>query len=245
MKNILVLGATSGIAIPCMRLWAERGDSLLLCGRNSEKLKSVEDDLVSRGAASCQSFACDLGDVSSHDTLFKKIESDFADCDTVFLAYGLLGDQKECEQSFDKTLDSLQVNFISAVSLLTYFANKFEEKGAGSINVITSVAGDRGRKTNYVYGTGKGAMSLFLQGLRNRLCSSGVNVLTIKPGFVATQMTEHLKKGPLFAEPDSIAPSIVRAIDKEKEVIYVPWFWQIIMMVFCLIPEKIFKKLSL
>lgn len=139
----------------------------------------------------------------------------------------------------------LQTNFTTVVSLLTLLANLFERQGRGSIAVISSVAGDRGRQSNYVYGAAKGALTIYLQGLRNRLAKANVHVLTIKPGFVDTPMTRDFKKGLLWVGPDVIARGIVKAIDKRKDVAYLPFFWRYIMFIIKIIPERIFKRLSL
>ena len=143
------------------------------------------------------------------------------------------------------TLQEFQINLVSVVSLLTLLANYFEKQGKGCIAVISSVAGDRGRQSNYIYGAAKGGLTIFLQGLRNRLSKAGVCVLTIKPGFVITPMTENFKKGFLWAQPQQVAKAIVSAIRRRKNVIYVPWFWRWIMLVIRNIPENVFKRMSL
>jgi short-subunit dehydrogenase len=134
---------------------------------------------------------------------------------------------------------------LSALSFLTLLANYFEKRGTGTLAAISSVAGDRGRQSNYIYGTTKAALSTFLQGLRNRLSSKNVHVLTIKPGFVDTPMTAHLKRGLLFATPEKVAQDIIRAIAGKKSVLYTPWFWRWIMLAIKMIPETIFRKLRL
>jgi len=129
--------------------------------------------------------------------------------------------------------------------LLTLLANRFEAQRHGTLAVIGSVAGDRGRQSNYVYGTAKGALAIFLQGLRNRLHPAGVRVLTVKPGFVDTPMTASFKKGPLWAAPEAVAAAIVAAVERGRDVIYTPWFWWGIMTLIKLVPERVFKKLKL
>lgn len=142
-------------------------------------------------------------------------------------------------------VEAIGVNFVSAASLLSHLANLMEKRRGGTIAVISSVAGDRGRQSNYVYGAAKAGLSAFASGLRNRLQKSGVSVVTIKPGFVDTPMTAHVKKGPLFATPEAVARGIVKAIDRRKDVVYVPGFWRPIMWLIRSIPERIFKRLSL
>jgi short-subunit dehydrogenase len=175
------------------------------------------------------------------DTSFDKLGR----VDIVLIAYGTLPDQNACENSVNTTRDELTTNAISTISLLTLIATRLEGQGHGQIAVLTSVAGDRGRKSNYVYGSAKAMVSVFLQGLRNRLFSHGVKVLDIKPGFVDTPMTADFKKGFLWSQPDKIAAIIVNAIDKGKSEIYAPFYWRYIMFIIRNIPESIFKRLSL
>ncbi len=245
MKKIVILGATSAIAEQTARIFARRGDALFLVARNTEKLASIADDLKVRGADRCETFCADLNDTNTHQQLIHTAKEKLGEIDILLVTYGTLGDQKKCEADFNQTLSELQTNCLSVLSLLTLFANYFEQRQSGCIAAISSPAGDRGRQSNYIYGTAKGALSVFLQGLRNRLNKSNVHVLTIKPGFVDTPMTTEFKKGPLWVKPDVIARGIVRAIDKQKDVVYLPFFWRYIMLIIKLIPEKIFKKLSL
>lgn len=245
MKKILILGATSAIAKATARLFAARGDNLFLVARDAHPLVSLAQDLKVRGAAKVLTHSVDLTDQSQHQQLLKQVTTEMDGLDIVLVAYGTLGDQKACEQDFTTTLLELEINCLSVLSLLTHLANQFEQQQSGSIAVISSPAGDRGRQSNYVYGTAKGALSIFMQGLRNRLNKHNVHVLTIKPGFVDTPMTKEFKKGLLWVKPETIAKGIVRAIDKKREVVYLPFFWRFIMLIIKSIPEKIFKRLSL
>ena len=154
-------------------------------------------------------------------------------------------DQKACEASVELTLREIDTNALSVIALSTLLAQDFAAQGSGTLAVISSVAGDRGRQSNYVYGAAKCMLDLFLQGLRNRLARQGVHVLTIKPGFVATPMTAAFPKGALWAKPEVIADGIVRAIAAQRDVVYLPGFWRLIMLVIRHIPEAIFKRLSL
>lgn len=245
MKNILVLGATSAIAQATARLFAGSGDRLFLVGRNEEKLLQLKQDLEVRGALESDYAAVDLADRSQHSELLDTVYQKMSPIDIVLIAYGTLGDQKLCEENFDLAEEQLRVNFLSVCALLNELAQYFERRRSGTIAVISSVAGDRGRQSNYFYGSAKGGLSLYLQGLRNRLSRFGISVLTIKPGFVDTPMTAHLSQGPLFVSPEVVARGIVRAIEKKKDVVYLPWFWRWIMLVIKAIPEPIFKRLSL
>lgn len=245
MKKILVIGATSAIAVATSRLWAEEGNRLFLMGRNAERLKSIATDLNIRGAESAQHAQLDMNDFTQHAAMIDEAIIALDGLDVVLIAHGTLGNQKACEQDFNLVLQELNTNCISVISMLTHIANRLEAKKHGSIAVISSVAGDRGRQSNYVYGTAKGAVSIFLQGLRNRLHSSGVHVLTIKPGFVDTPMTAGIKKGPLWSSPDVIARCIKNGLARKHDEVYAPRFWRGIMMAIKIIPERIFKKLKI
>lgn len=245
MKRVLILGATSAIAEHTARVYAQRGDSLMLVARNRERLAAMCEDLKVRGAATCELSVTDLTDYASHEGLIKSAYDKLGGLDVVLISYGTLGNQQACEQDFSIAMMELQTNFTTVVSLLTLLANYFEQQRQGTIAVISSVAGDRGRQSNYVYGAAKGALTIYLQGLRNRLARAKVQVLTIKPGFVDTPMTREFKKGLLWVGPEVIAKGIVKAIDRRKDVVYLPFFWRYIMFIIKIIPERIFKRLSL
>ncbi len=245
MQKVLIIGATSAIAEAAARQFAQRHACLHLLARNTERLAGLKNDLTIRGAAGVSYAAFDANDFDRHEAIIDDAIAAMGGIDVALIAHGTLGDQKACEVSFDATLRELQTNAISVISLLTHLANRFESQRHGTIAVISSVAGDRGRQSNYVYGTAKGAISIFLQGLRNRLCKSGVHVLTIKPGFVDTPMTASFKKGLLWAQPDTIAAGILKGIDGKRNEIYLPSFWRFIMTIIRTIPEAIFKRASL
>ncbi len=245
MRKILIIGATSAIAEATARRFAARGASLYLVGRNIERLGALAQDLKIRGAAAVDVATLDANDFEHHEAVIDQAISTLNGLDVALIAHGTLGDQKACERSFETTLAELNTNAISVISFLTHVANRLEAQGHGSIVVISSVAGDRGRKSNYVYGTAKGAVTIFLQGLRNRLDKAGVHVATIKPGFVDTPMTAAFDKGPLWAHPDDIAKGIQRALERKQNVVYLPGWWRAIMVVIRLIPEPFFKKMSL
>lgn len=245
MKNILILGATSAIARETARLWAASGDGLFLVGRNEEQLELDLRDLKVRGASQVEYAVSDLANQSQHAALLEQIFQSYPSIDVVLIAYGFLGDQKIAEDNFDAAEKILSVNFVSVCSLLNALVPYFKKQKRGSIAVISSVAGDRGRKSNYIYGSAKGALSIYLQGLRNQLYSEGISVLTIKPGFVDTPMTKDFEKGPLFVKPEVIARGIIKAVEKRRNVVYLPWFWRWIMLVIKSIPECLFKRLSI
>lgn len=245
MSKILIIGATSAIAQETAKLFAAHGDRLILVARNEEKLRVIATDLSVRGASKVEFFAVDLNNFDQHKTVVKRATELLGGLDTILIAHGTLGNQRACEQSFALAEQEFKTNFLSVVSLLTQIANQLEQQKHGCIVVISSVAGDRGRQSNYIYGTAKGAVNLFLQGLRNRLYKSGVSVITIKPGFVDTPMTAEIKKSSLFVSPNVIAKGIYKAIIKKNDVVYLPWFWWGFMMMIKLIPERIFKRMEL
>jgi len=245
MRRVVVLGATSGIALAVERELARRGWELLLVGRSSERLTALQTDLLARGAAQVLTCPADLASIAEHAGIFDYARRTLPRFDTVLLAYGTMHDQKESAASIDVLLDELNVNFVSASAILTLFANHLENRRTGCIAAITSVAGDRGRRSNYVYGSAKGALSLFLQGLRSRLHPAGVRVITIKPGPVKTPMTDHLESATRFAEVETVAADIVRALEQRApDVLYTPKVWRYIMTAVEHIPEGIFKRLS-
>ena len=245
MRRILIVGATSAIAQETAKRFASVGESLFLVARNKEKLEAVAQDLRVRGAAKVECAVLDMNDLERHEPLLQEATEALGGLDGVLIAHGTLPDQKACEASYAVAEQELKTNFLSIVSLLTPLANRFEAQRGGFIAVISSVAGDRGRGSNYLYGAAKGGVSLFLQGLRNRLHPAGVSVITIKPGFVDTPMTQDIEKNALFAQPEKVAAGIVRAIDKEREVVYLPSFWRFVMMMIRSVPEPLFKRLKL
>jgi short-subunit dehydrogenase len=245
MRHILIIGATSAIAEATARRFAHNGDRLYLVARNQERLAAMASDLKTRGATQVETMVLDVNDTAKHADLISQAETTMGELDTILIAHGTLSDQKACEASFDETLKELQTNCLSVISLLTHVANRFEEQKRGTIVAISSVAGDRGRQSNYVYGTAKAAVTTFLQGLRNRLYRSGVTVITIKPGFVDTPMTASFRKGKLWASPEQIGKGIDLAIKRKNDVVYLPWFWKFTMVVIKLLPETFFKKIKL
>jgi short-subunit dehydrogenase len=244
-RKILVLGATSGIAEATCRLWAAQGASLFLVARNADKLAAVAADLKTRGAAYVDTAVADLDDVTQHPALLAHAINSLTGMDIAYLAHGILGDQAKAEQEFATAAQILHTNFVSVVSLLTWLANFCVQRHSAVLAVISSVAGDRGRKSNYLYGSSKAGLTAFLDGLRNRVDREGVTVLNIKPGPVKTAMTASMAGSEKFADVNKVAQSIVKAIDNRADELYVPFVWGPIMFVIRHIPERIFKKLNL
>ena len=244
-KKILVLGATSGIAEATCRIWARQGASFFLVARNADKLAAVAADLRVRGAAFVHAAVADLDDTDKHPALLAHAINSLTGVDVAYLAHGILGDQTAAEQDFNTASQILHTNLTAPVSLLTWLANYCVQRHAGVLAVISSVAGDRGRKSNYVYGASKAGLSAFLGGLRNRVDREGVTVLTIKPGPTKTAMTSGMKGSEKFADVDKVAQTIAAAVDKRTDNLYVPFQWQPIMFIIRHIPDRIFKKLNL
>jgi decaprenylphospho-beta-D-erythro-pentofuranosid-2-ulose 2-reductase len=245
VRRVLIVGATSGIAGETARAFAAYGARLFLTGRHSGRLEAVAADLRVRGAAQVETAVLEMTDLASHAGVVEAAYATLGGLDVALVAHGTLPDQRRCEESVTETLRALEVNFTATVALLTVLANRFEAGGQGCIAVISSVAGDRGRQSNYVYGAAKGGLDRFLEGLRNRLFRSGVAVLTIKPGFVDTAMTAGLTKNALFASPRRVGRAIHRAIEARRRVVYIPWFWRPIMLLVTALPESIFQRLRL
>jgi short-subunit dehydrogenase len=244
-ETVVIFGATSEVAQSLARVHADNKDSLIIIARNKPHLDSVAADLISRGASQVNCLYTDFDNMTEHENLLKKIEQIDNDIAKYYFFYGILPDQQACEASWDLTMNVLTTNFLSIVSLLTYIANKIEKETDRGLIVVSSVAGDRGRKSNYIYGTSKGALTIFLQGLRNRLYSSNCFVTTVKPGFIDTVMTRDFKKGILWASPENVAKDIFKGASKGKNEVYTPGFWKIIMFIIKSIPEPIFKRLNL
>ena len=243
--RVVIFGATSGIAAAVARRYAAAGASLVLVGRDSEAIAAAAADLRVRGAASVADIAGDFATLDALGDLADRAWSALAGADVALIAYGTLADQAMLERDPGAAAAMLELNFVSPAILAVHLAHRFEMQRSGVLAIITSVAGDRGRKSNYLYGAAKGGLQRLVEGLRHRLHSAGVQVLDIRPGFVATRMTDHLpQQGPLWAQPDAVAADIVRAIGKRRAVLYTPWFWRGIMMIVRGLPRAIFHRTS-
>ena len=243
MARILIIGATSAIAIASARLFAGRGDELVLAARNEERLDLLAADLKVRGARAVDTVTFLAQPEQDYEGFASRVWDQGLDC--LLLAHGSLPAQERCQDDVSATRREFEVNALSTISLLAAFAGRFAEQGSGNMVVISSVAGDRGRQSNYLYGSAKAAVSVYCQGLRNRMQGRGVGVITIIPGFVDTPMTELFEKGLLWAQPEQIASGILHALERGSDVVYLPWFWRYIMLLIKLIPERLFKRLSL
>lgn len=240
---ILIVGAKSDIAKAVAHEYARLGHGLILAGREIEALRSFAADLQIRYGIHTLLSEFDIADFYSHQSFYAKLEVKPVG---VVVAAGYMVEQKIAENELDSTLNTITVNFTGCVTLLNVIANDFEQRKNGFIIGISSVAGDRGRKANYLYGSAKAGFSSYLSGLRNRLFESGVHVLTVKPGFVNTKMTAGLNLPPkLTAQPEEVARDIVRAQQNGNDILYTKWIWRYVMFIICHIPESIFKRMSI
>jgi short-subunit dehydrogenase len=244
-KKILILGATSAIAKSCADLWSARGDDLFLVGRNKHKLDLIKKNISKENKNKIICYTADLNTFEKHAEIVCNADQELNGFDIAFIAHGVLPNQKNCEKDVNETMDAIKTNALSTISILTHLANYFINKKKGSIIILSSVAGDRGRASNYVYGSTKAMITTFASGLRQRLYKFNVAVLTIKLGFVDTPMTINFKKGLLWSKPKFVAAKIVKANDYCKDEVYIPTFWNFLMVLIKIIPTNIFKRINI
>lgn len=246
MKKIIVIGATSAIAQAfCKETLKNNHHHFFLVGRDESKLKAIAQDLQVRGAKSVETHVQDLNELSSHADIINLAAAKMLGIDWALIAHGILGEQKTAEVNFTESLEIIQSNYLSQVSLLHHLANYMEKHKNGVIGVLSSVAGDRGRRSNYIYGSAKAGITAYLSGLRVRLNQVNVQVITVKMGFVDSPMTQNFKKGPLWAKPEQIAEKLVPLYQQQiSREVYLPKFWFFVMTIIKFIPTKIFLKLK-
>jgi short-subunit dehydrogenase len=245
-KNVLIIGASSGIAEAVARRYATQRSSFVLVARSEAKLAVIASDLVARGAAGVQALIWEGDDLASLPALINSAWNVLGTVDLALIAHGTLPDQARAQGDLAYAMEQFRTNGESAVACMLALAGHFEAQGHGVLAVIGSVAGDRGRGSNYVYGAAKAAVDAFASGLRAQLFKKGVHVLTIKPGFVATPMTAELDlPAALTATPDRVAADIEKAVDSRRNVLYTPWFWGWIMRIIRFLPTAIFKRSKL
>lgn len=243
MPQVLILGATSDIAVALAHQFGSAGYDLQLASRSVDTLSPIKSDLEIRYGVQVQTYPFDATDFENHLVFYSSLEMK---PDIVICVFGYLGDQNTASQNWQESKRIIETNYTGAVSVLNIIANDFEERQKGTIVGISSVAGERGRQSNYIYGSAKAGLTAYLSGLRNRLTKSHVHVVTVKPGFVDTRMTEHLDlPKPLTAKPEQVAKHIFSAVKKRKNTLYVLSIWKIIMLIIKMIPENIFKKMKL
>ena len=245
-ETVIVVGATSDIArATAMELACQY--NLILAGRDMTELDAIAQDIVIRYECDVSTLMFEALNSNEHATFISKCFEKTEKISGAVICHGFLPVQIQAERDWDLARKTLDINFTSCVSVLEPLMQRLEDQQDGFLAIISSVAGDRGRQSNYLYGAAKGGLTVYLQGLRNRGQHSGVHVMTVKPGFVATAMTVGIvdKKSPLVATPKQVARDIVRGIKKRKDVIYSRWFWRYIMLIIRSVPERIFKRLRL
>lgn len=247
MKRILIIGATSAIAAACANEWLTHGQCrFVLTGRNTNRLQNIQDDLLARGAQAVTSLELDITQTGQIQPVIDEACSILGQIDIALVAPGTLPDQAHCQQNVDVAIQEFNNNATAIIAVLTHLANQLEQQGCGQLGVISSVAGDRGRGSNYLYGAAKSAVSAFCSGLMMRLYKVNVAVTLIKPGFVRTPMTAGLPlPEKLVATPEQVAQRIVKGMARKQTCIYAPGFWRYILLIIRLIPNRMFRKLSL
>lgn len=244
MNSILILGATSDMAQATAHLYARHGFEIVLAGRRTEILEQLQHDIKVRYQVPCRTYTFEATDYDSHEAFCQQFDSNLPDITALF--FGYLGDQQRAETDWNESRKIIEVNYTGAVSVLNRIACRYARQGRGTMVGVSSVAGERGRQSNYLYGSAKAGFTAYLSGLRNRLYSQGVHVLTVKPGFVDTQMTAHLTlPAPLTASPQQVAKAIHSGVAKGRDVVYVLPVWRLIMQNIRLIPEAVFKRMKL
>lgn len=236
--RVSIIGATSAIAQEVAKAYAERGASLFLVARDEAKLLAVASDVRVRGAASVDAHVADLADRAAHEAIVRAAGDAL---DVVLIAHGSLPDQHAIDRDATAQAEAFDLNATSVISIAAYFANALERARHGTLAVIGSVAGDRGRRSNYVYGAAKAAIHAYCDGIRGRLSEAGVAVVLIKPGWVDTPMTAGMKKNPLFASARRVGRGIVAAIDARRGTVYLPWFWRWISLVVRMMPARLVR----
>ncbi|QSZ41682.1 SDR family oxidoreductase [Sulfurimonas aquatica] len=243
MSYVLIVGAKSDIAKELSRVYSKNGYDLYLAARDVNELEEFKTDLEVRSNMNVELVELDITQFDSHQSIYSSLKERPLG---VIVVSGYMNEQHVVEKDWSESLNTINVNYTGAVSLLNIIANDFEQEKRGFIVGVSSVAGDRGRKANYIYGSAKAAFSTYLSGLRNRLFESGVSVLTVKPGFVATKMTENLDlPEKLTAQPSEVAQDVFKAQQSGKDILYTKWIWRYVMLIIKHIPEFMFKKMSI
>ena len=247
VKQVVILGGLSAIGEATARLYAMEGARLVLAGRNETRLGQVGDDLRARGAAACRLWPIDLAAADAAAEFAKMVQVLDGNVDAVLLFYGVLGNQREAEQDPAMLRNIIAVNFASAAEWAAAAANQLEKQKGGVLVAVSSVAGDRGRQSNYVYGAAKAGLTTLVEGIAHRLAPSGARAVALKLGIVDTPMTANVTKGGLLmAKPYQVARVIKAIADRPgRPVVYVPWFWRWIMLIIRSAPTTIFHKTKL
>ena len=245
VQRVIILGALSAVAQAVARRYAQQGARLVLAARRGDALSELTTDLTVRGAAEAKPVVLDLAQADAGPALAEMVAA-LGGVDVVVLAYGALTDQTRAETDLAYAAEQLQLNFSSTALWSLAAARVLEDQKAGALVVVGSVAGDRGRQSNYIYGAAKAGLAVLVQGIAHRLARGGARAVVVKPGFIDTPMTAHIPKGgPLWAKPDVIAAVIVKAARGGGPVVYAPWFWRFILLIIRCVPAPIFHKTRL
>jgi short-subunit dehydrogenase len=243
MSTILILGAASDMAIAIAKKYAAEGNAIQLAGRGVQRLQALQSDITIRYNVSCTAHEFDAVNFTSHQAFFDQLP---VKPDITICVFGYLGENETARADWKESERIINTNYTGAVSILNVVSNHYAAQKKGTIVGISSVAGERGRQSNYIYGSAKAGFTAYLSGLRNRLFREGVHVASIQPGFVYTRMTENLTLPPLLtAKPEAVADTVYKAAAKKKNNVYVKWFWRWIMLIIKSIPEFMFKKMKL
>ena len=246
VQSVLVFGGTSDIAESTLRrLVQRRARRVVLAGRDVDRLGEIAEDLRARGATFVECVPFDALDTATHEAMVDAVFDRVGDIDLVLVAFGVLGEQADAEQHATAAVDVARVNYLGAVSVLTPTAERLQAQGHGTIVVLSSVAGERARESNYVYGSTKAGLDAFAQGLSDRLMGTGAGVMIVRPGFVHTKMTTGRKPAPLAATPDAVADAIVDGLAAGRTVVWVPRTLRPVMSVLRHLPRPVFRRLAL
>lgn len=245
MKKILIFGATSLIAEKCCKIWAKKNYELFLVGRDLDRLKIISTDLKIRYSTKINIFQSDLIEIKNHEKCFLAALKILKKFDIILLAHGSLSNEDKARNEIDYALEELELNALSFISLLILASKYLEITGGGIIALLSSVAGERGKSSNYLYGSAKSMINTYCSGMRQWYFNSNISIVTINLGFVDTPMTKNFKKNFLWSSADKVAAKIIKAIDKKRDIVYIPKFWFIILFIIKAIPENIFKRIKL
>lgn len=245
MKNILIIGANSSIALPCIEIWAKKKYRLCLVGRNEQKLNNLKNELERDYSTNINTIVKDLKCQKSCEELTDEYFKKNNLLDVLFICYGVLGEQKKLIINNDFLSDHLFINSISKIIIINSFVKYFKKQKNGTIAVITSVAGDIGKSSNFVYGSSNAMLTNYLSGLRQNLFSFNIKVVNAKPGLIETPMTSSFKKNLLYSNPKKISSKLVNSIEKKNKDIYLPFFWLYIILAIKLLPKFLFNRLKI
>ena len=244
--NVLVLGGTSDIGVATARLLVARGTrQVVLAGRNAGPLENAARSVRASGNARVETAAFDALETEKHEGFVRDVAELYGDVDLALLAFGVLGDQRAAEDDPSLALHVARTNYVGAVSVLLPLAARMREQGHGSIVVLSSVAGERGRRSNFVYGSAKAGIDVFCQGLADSLHGSGVHVLVVRPGFVRSKMTSHLETAPLSTTPRKVAAAIVSGLGDGRDTVWVPAQLRWVMSALRHLPRPVFRRLEI